>query len=188
MTDVEILWHECSTALRSFILRRVPDQYIAEDILQEVFVKIQSRIGTLREAEKIRPWLYQISRNTIVDYYRSKKPMVELPRSLPSPEIPIATDLIQDITPCIKRMVERLPGKYRQAVVMTAYQGLTQKQMGEILGLSASGAKSRIQRARKKLKKMMQDCCTFEVDSMGAVISYEPKHRSSHSQELTRES
>jgi RNA polymerase sigma-70 factor (ECF subfamily) len=76
-------------------------------------------------------------------------------------------------------MVERLPGKYRQAVILTTYQGLTQKEMGKKLGLSLSGAKSRAQRAREKLKDMLMECCDFELDRFGKIIDYEPKDRSS---------
>jgi len=178
MIAVEIIWEECGAALRQFILKRVSDETIADDILQEVFVKIQSHIGTLRDVHKIRPWLYQITRNTIIDHYRSRKPMVELPEPLNIEDGFVADDIIDDLTPCIDNMVNRLPDKYRQAIILTVYKGMTQKEMGEKLGISLSGAKSRVQRAREKLKSMLLECCHFELDRLGSVISYKPRRTS----------
>jgi RNA polymerase sigma-70 factor, ECF subfamily len=175
VNNVENMWKECSGALRLFILKRVPDEAIAEDILQEVFVKIQSQIETLRDVRSSRQWLYAISRNTIVDYYRTRKDTVELPESLASEDETVDDGVVEELTPCVKSMVDRLPEKYREAVVLTAYEGLTQKEMGKELGISVSGAKSRVQRAREHLKNMLLDCCHFELDRLGKVISYESK-------------
>ncbi len=178
MHTVEMIWEECGVALRQFIVKRVSDETIADDILQEVFVKIQSHIGTLRDVRKFRPWLYQITRNTIIDHYRSRKPMKELPETLNLQDESVADDIVDNLTLCINNMVDRLPDKYRQAVMLTVYQGMTQKEMGEKLGISLSGAKSRAQRAREKLKGMLLECCHFELDRLGSVISYEPKRAS----------
>jgi len=71
-------------------------------------------------------------------------------------------------------MVDSLPADYRQALLLTEYQGLTQRELAQKLGLSVSGAKSRVQRAREKLKAMLLDCCHFEFDRRGKVIDYQP--------------
>lgn len=175
MIDLEAEWQGMAPVLRRFILRRVSDKALAEDILQEVFLKIQSRIGTLREQAKFRPWLYQICRNTIIDHYRSRKLMVELPPVLESEDEDQDGGLSEELNPCVKEMVDKLPERYRQAVYLTAYQGLTQKEMGLRLGISHSGAKSRVQRAREKLKQMLLECCSFELDRLGGGIGYEPR-------------
>ncbi|MFH1114659.1 MAG: RNA polymerase sigma factor SigZ [Pseudomonadota bacterium] len=173
MDHTEIIWKECSTSLKAFIRRRVPDEEVAEDILQDVFLKIQSQIGTLEDVRKSRYWLFRIARNTIIDYYRTRKTTVELPDNLMSPTFAACPEVIEELAPCIRSMVERLPEKYREAVMLTAYQGLTQKEMSEELGISLTGAKSRVQRAREKLKTMLLDCCRFELDRRGKVIDYE---------------
>lgn len=178
MTDIENIWRELSANLRQFILKRTSDESIAEDILQEVFIKIHSRIDTLKDIRRLNGWIYQITRYAIIDYYRNKKDLAALPETISSFES-FENNNDVDVLPCIKAMVNRLPEKYRQAVVLTTYQGLTQKEMGEKLGLSLSGAKSRSQRAREKLKKMLTECCDFELDRFGKVIDYEPKERSS---------
>jgi RNA polymerase sigma-70 factor (ECF subfamily) len=179
MNSVDMIWDEFGASLRGFIKKRVADEAAAEDILQEVFVKIQSQVETLRDIRKLRYWLYQISRNTIIDYYRSRKPTVSLPENLEIKDDTNGYDIFDDLNPCVESMIGRLPPKYREAVYLTAYQGLTQKEMGKVLGISLSGAKSRVQRARDKLKEMLLDCCDFELDRMGNVISYEPKRANS---------
>jgi RNA polymerase sigma-70 factor (ECF subfamily) len=178
MTNIENIWRELSADLRRFILKRTSDESIADDILQDVFVKIHSRIDTLKDIRRLNGWIYQITRHAIIDYYRTKKVAAELPETITSLENSENSNEV-DVLPCIEAMVERLPGKYRQAVILTTYQGLTQKEMGKKLGLSLSGAKSRAQRAREKLKDMLMECCDFELDRFGKIIDYEPKDRSS---------
>ncbi len=179
MSGVEIIWNECGPALKRFIRRRVPNEAIADDIFQDVFLKIHAQLGTLRDEGKVRPWIYQITRHTIVDYYRSRKPLVELPDMLNDQETDDSEELVDRLTSCLHRMVDRLPDRYRVAVVLTTFQGLTQKEMGDKLGLSPSGAKSRVQRAREKLKDMLFECCHFEQDPMGKVIDYHPRRSAS---------
>jgi RNA polymerase sigma-70 factor, ECF subfamily len=171
----EKIWEEFHPRLRQFILKRIPDEQNAEDILQEIFLKIHARIGTLRDEETLPSWMYQIARNTIADYYREHKATVELPEALELPEEPIVDDdVVKDLIPSVKAMVNSLPDEYREALILTEYEGLTQRELAERLGLSFSGAKSRVQRAREKLKTMLLDCCHFEFDRLGKVIDYQP--------------
>jgi RNA polymerase sigma-70 factor, ECF subfamily len=175
MTTVEHIWTEWSTNLKQFILKRVSDQSIADDVLQEVFFKIHARIHTLKDIRKLQGWIYRITRNTIIDYYRCKKTMAQLPETVRELDSEETNGVIEEIIPCIEAMVEELPAKYRQALKMTVYTGLTQKQMGEELGISVAGAKSRVQRAREKLKTELLDCCHIELDTLGKIIDYTPK-------------
>jgi RNA polymerase sigma-70 factor (ECF subfamily) len=172
----EKVWEEFHPRLKNFILKRIPDEQSAEDLLQEVFLKIHARIETLRDEEKLQSWIYQIARNAITDYYREQRTTLELPESLLLPEEPlVGDDVVKELIPSIKAMVDSLPDEYRQALILTEYEGLTQRQLAEKLGLSYSGAKSRVQRAREKLKVMLLDCCHFEFDRLGKVIDYQPK-------------
>ena len=172
----EKVWEEFHPRLKLFILKRIPNEQSAEDILQEVFLKIHARINTLRDEEKLQSWIYQIARNAITDYYREQRATLELPEALLLPEEPlVGDDVVKELIPSIKAMVDSLPDEYRQALILTEYEGLTQRQLAERLGLSLSGAKSRVQRAREKLKVMLLDCCHFEFDRLGKVIDYQPK-------------
>src|SRR5260221_14706069 len=84
-------------------------------------------------------------------------------------------DVVSELIPCIQEMIDDLPVDYRQALLLTEYEGLTQRELAERLGLSLSGAKSRVQRAREKLKAMLLDCCHFEFDRLGKIIDYQPR-------------
>jgi RNA polymerase sigma-70 factor (ECF subfamily) len=171
----EKIWEEFHTELKRFILKHIPDSSIAEDILQEVFMKIHSKIGTLKADIKLRSWIYQITRNTIIDHYRKRRNTVELPNSLPELENPNDNnDIMDEMTRCVDSFMNKLPDRYNEALVLTEYEGLTQKDMGEKLGLSLSGAKARVQRGREQLKKMLLECCHFEFDRLGKVIDYQP--------------
>jgi RNA polymerase sigma-70 factor (ECF subfamily) len=175
MTTEEI-WEEFHPRIKQFILKRIPDEHNAEDILQEVFLKIHARIDTLRDEEKLQSWMYQIARNVIADYYRQHKATVALSEALLLPDEPVVDDdVVKDLLPGVRTMVNSLPGEYRQALLLTEYEGLTQRELAERLGLSLSGAKSRVQRAREKLKAMLLDCCHFEFDRLGKIIDYQPR-------------
>lgn len=169
----EEVWEEFNTGLKQFISRRVPDETCVEDVLQEVFLKIHTRIDTLRDRERLPGWIYAIARNAIYDYYREQKiPVPDISTELP--EDPF-DNVVAELTPCIQRMVESLPAEYREALLLTDYQGLSQRELAQRLGLSYSGAKSRVQRAREKVKQMLLDCCHFEFDRNGRVINYQPR-------------
>src|SRR5450755_4926357 len=95
--------------------------------------------------------------------------VLDLPEELPD------DDMVSELLPCVRAMVLALPDQDRQALVLTEYQGLTQKELGERLGLSFSGAKSRVQRAREKLKQELLSCCHFELDRRGHILDYQPR-------------
>jgi len=173
----EQIWETFHTPLFQFIRKRVPDEETAEDLLQDVFLKIHQQIEGLKEVKKLESWIYQITRHAIIDYYRSKRSTVPLEESevlqLPM-ELP-DDDIVSELFPSVRVMVNSLPELDRQALILTEYQGLTQKEFGERLGLSFSGAKSRVQRAREKLKQQLLACCHFELDQRKHIIDYQPR-------------
>ena len=171
----EQLWATFSLPLQQFITRRVPDTYSAEDILQDVFLKIHARIDTLQEHDRVAAWIYQIARNATADYYRARRPMAELPETLQVEDQYAGEDVVRELLPCVAAMVDALPETYRQALRLTEYQGLSQKQLSEQLGISFSGAKSRVQRARAKIKQQLLDCCHFQLDHAGRIVDYQPR-------------
>jgi RNA polymerase sigma-70 factor (ECF subfamily) len=176
-TTTEQVWEAFHTSLQQFIRRRVSDEATAEDLLQDVFLKIHQHVVTLKDVKKLESWIYQITRHTIIDYYRSTRPMLELTeaeaRDLPE-ELP-DDDVASELLPCVKAIMRTLPKQDRQALVLTEYQGLTQRELGERLGISFSGAKSRVQRARERLKQQLLACCHIELDRRGHILSYQPR-------------
>ena len=174
---IEGLWQAFHSRLRQFIRARVSDDDVADDILQNVFIRIHARLHTLRDETKLESWMYQITRNAIADYYRSLKPTAAWDEALGQfePEADDEEDAARLLAPGLKGMVNLLPPVYAEAIRLTEFEGLTQKQLALRLGLSISGAKSRVQRGRALLKQMLLDCCHFELDRRGGVIDYYPR-------------
>jgi RNA polymerase sigma-70 factor, ECF subfamily len=177
LTTTEQVWEAFHMPLQQFIRRRVSDEVTAEDVLQDVFLKIHQHMEALRDVKKLESWIYQITRNAIIDAYRNSRPTITLEAEevLDMPEELPDDDVVSDLLPCVRAMVKNLPELDRQALVLTEFQGLTQKELAVRLGLSFSGAKSRVQRAREKLKQQLLDCCHFELDRRGHVIDYQPR-------------
>jgi RNA polymerase sigma-70 factor, ECF subfamily len=171
----EQLWETFSGPLHQFIRRRVRDPHSAEDILQDVFLKIHTRIDTLRTQDRLTSWIYQITRNAIADYYRTQQPTAELAETLPAVDELVDDDVVRELSPCVSAMVEGLPEVYREALRLTEYEGLSQKALSDRLGISFSGAKSRVQRARAKIKEQLLNCCHFQFDYAGRIIDYQSR-------------
>lgn len=172
-------WQVFDSNLRQFIKRRVQNEYDAEDILQDVLFKVHCNLSKLEDPDKLLPWIYQIARHGIVDYYRSRKIALPLSDLLENPAgEAFADNFNEEITPCIKPIMEDLPERYRQALSLVYIEGMTQREVAENLGLSISGAKSRVQRGREKLKKKLLDCCRFEFDTTGNILDYQHKEQS----------
>ncbi len=150
---------------------------IAKDILQEVFIKIHLQINSLKEETKLRSWIYQITRNTIIDYYRTQKTHDALPEWLKQPE-PDDEDIIrQELSLCLAPMIKQLPEKYRSAIQLSELEGKNQKEIAERENLSLSGEKSRVKIGRKLIKSSLYDCCTLEVNNKNQVTHYKKKKK-----------
>ena len=172
---VEQAWMTFHTPLLQFVRRRVADKASAEDILQDVFLKAHTHIDTLSDTAKLQSWLYQLTRNAVIDHYRRTRVTVTISEDVPAFVQEDENDAVAQLTPAVKAMVAELPDIYHEALRLTEYEGLTQKELAERLGISVSGAKSRVQRARQMLRQMLLDCCHFELDRRNAIISYQPR-------------
>jgi RNA polymerase sigma-70 factor (ECF subfamily) len=169
------IWDEFSGKLQSFIFSRVSNQFDADDILQDVFRKIHDNIDSVADNAKIQSWLFRVAQNTIIDHYRfkAKNNFLSIDDNqdvVVSPEE--EGNLNETVASWLNAMISDLPDKYREAIALTEVEGLPQKALAERLGISLSGAKSRVQRGREKLKEMLLDCCHLEFDRLGNVIDY----------------
>ena len=175
--SVEQIWDGFTAQLRRFISGRVRGEADVEDILQEVFIKIHRGLDRLDDTSKLHAWVYQITRNAIIDHYRGGGPGVEVPEELPDriAEKEDSEGAEAEVATWLRPMAEDLPDKYREALILTDIEGLTQKELAERLDISISGAKSRVQRARERLKDVLLECCHLEVDRRGKVIDWEPR-------------
>lgn len=167
-------WQTYRDALYRFVILRVGDETVAEDIVQEVLCKAYARRGTLREPSKLRAWLYQITRNEVIDYYRSLKPSEAVPDELIQEAAPEENDRIQgELARCLVPLLDGLPEGYGQALRLADFEGMKQQEVASRLGLSLSGGKSRVQRARKMLKEVLIKCCRVELDRRSHAVDYD---------------
>lgn len=72
---------------------------------------------------------------------------------------------------CLRPMIESLPPIYRDALIWTQLEGMSQKELARKLGISETGARSRVQRAREKLKEVILSCCNYQFDRYGNIVS-----------------
>jgi RNA polymerase sigma-70 factor (ECF subfamily) len=145
-----------------------------DDILQDVFLKASENLHSLKSRGSVAAWLYRISANAIVDHYRSRKPWEELPVDVVAPES--ERDYVAELATCIQPLIADLPETYRTALVLSEIEGAPQREVADRLSLSLSGAKSRVQRGREKLRQRLLDCCDIET-GRGGITGYEPREK-----------
>jgi RNA polymerase sigma-70 factor (ECF subfamily) len=180
----ESRWRELRARLGAFVGRRVGNPEDAEDVVQDVFVRMQRNIGALSSTERLDAWAFRISRNAIADHYRSPKRRDVGGEAAAKVTDELATDGLggepcndarAEMARCVAPMVRGLPDDYRRAIELTELQGMTQAAAAERLGLSVPGAKSRVQRGRARLKEMLLRCCKIETDRRGRVVAFEAR-------------
>lgn len=170
--DIKILWEDLNQELYAFILNRVKNEEDTKDLLQEVFVRIQTKINTLENTSKLTSWIYQISRNIITDYFRKKKSSKEVDLRIDLPENADEDQVYTKLSSCINNKITSLSKKYKEAILLTSFKNYTQLQLAECKNISYSGAKSRVQRAKEQLKNEILDCPNVINDPNGKIIDY----------------
>ena len=182
METLHDIWTDLGARLRRFVGSRVGDPHAADDITQDVLLKVQTQLDTLPAEDKLSAWVFAIARNAIVDYYRSRA--VRHHADIENVDAAAESDEGGDAGPqqqlarCLARMVEHLPEPYREAMKLADVEGLSQQEVAARAGVSLSGAKSRVQRARQQLREMILDCCNVERDGRGGVVDMERTERS----------
>lgn len=171
----EKIWQEYHQKLRAFIRSRVADEATTDDILQNVFLKMHFGLPALKDRTKLKSWLYQMARNAIIDYFRARKATADLPEWLSQPDPDPSEKATQELAECLRPMIELLPEDYREAVTLSELEGVRQREVARLQGISLSGAKSRVQRGRAQLKAMLAECCRLEFDHGGRLSGYERK-------------
>jgi len=180
-------WEELRGNLRAFISRRVRNQADVDDLVQRVLLQIVKGLGTLRDAERLHAWVYRAARNVIVDYYRSSAVRHEV-ASGDAADLASADGAdgqarfdedegtaLRELAACMTPMIRQLPPTYREAIMLADLEGVNQADAAERAGVSLSGMKSRIQRGRKQLKAVLEDCCRVELDRRGAIVAYDAR-------------
>lgn len=171
----ETIWNEHKNEIKRFVLSKVKDRDVANDILQDIFMKLFLKSDTLEDISKVRPWLYQITRNIITDHFRKQKHSINTDiMDIPAEAEPSKSN--EQFSKCVLPHIGKLPEKYKNALIKTEFQNYSQLQLAEELNISYSGAKSRVQRAKELLKSYFKACCDISTDRYGNVLNYEMKH------------
>jgi RNA polymerase sigma-70 factor, ECF subfamily len=177
--DTRRVHRELEERIRPFVARRVPSPDV-EDVLQEVFLRIERSLPSLRDEERFTPWIYRVAWSAIVDSHRqrSRSPLLsndELAETSGEIDALDPTPLEQELASYVVSFIAKLPSPYREALTLTELEGLTQRAAADALGISLSGMKSRVQRGREKLRELLEACCRIAVDTRGRVIDCEPR-------------
>lgn len=173
---VEKIWQSLHFELRAFILNRVGDSGTADDIVQEVFLRYMASGSTLNDPSKTRSWLYQVTRNLITDHFRETMRKNQFSKIQNEPETETLQWNVNEgfIKKCVLPSLTELPEKYQAALDAVFLQDHHQIELAQQLGISYSGAKSRVQRGRTLLKTLVSQKCHPEIDCYGNIIEFIP--------------
>ena len=170
------LFTDLSVRLRGFVGRRIGDPDAADDVAQEVLLRLHRSLGDLRIEDRLDAFAYRIARNAIIDHYRAHASAKETPEA---PDDLIArsdserdTDEDhneaqgrQELARCLEPLVRRLPEPYRQALTLTDLGKLSQVEAARVVNLSVPGMKTRVQRARAQVHELLTACCDVALDN-----------------------
>jgi RNA polymerase sigma-70 factor, ECF subfamily len=178
----EDAYRDLRARLEAFIARRVESRETAEDLAQEVLLRLL-RADTAHLANP-SAWLFRVARNVITDHYRTRRPAapisVDRTRPADSAADPFADDPAsarRELATCLVSLVDQLAEPYRSAVTAVDLHGHTHAAMAGRAGISIPGAKSRVQRGRRLLRRLLTDCCAVQTSASGTVIDYQSRRR-----------
>ncbi len=166
-------WTQHEPELRGWARHRMSSRPDVEDLLQDLFLKALRQGDRFCSIQNARAWLFEVARNTLADRLRVARSTVELPDDLTSPEeIP---DTVDSLTACLPRVLSELSTEDREAITLCDLQGMAQADYASAKGISVSAAKSRIQRARLRVKRQMTVACQVQLDASGHVQDFVPR-------------
>jgi RNA polymerase sigma-70 factor, ECF subfamily len=152
-TATENAWHAFSDGLRAFLRSKIANDSDAEDLHQEVFLRVYQNIGSLKQSERLQAWLFQVARNAIADFYRRRTPRPEeaVEAVVDRQSIVLeSANYNRALAAWLPTLIELMPDTLQEAMRLYEIDGLAQLEIARRLGISLSGAKSRIQRGRRQ--------------------------------------
>lgn len=183
----ERAWRALEAELRPFVAGRVATADV-DDVLQDVFVRIQRGLGALRDGRRLGPWVYRVARSAVADHLRARArhPLArEGAAEAAAPTIPDGlgadgagadegeADAAREMAAYAALFVTFLPSPYREALTLTELEGLTQREAAARAGVSVTAMKSRVRRGREKLRAALEDCCHIALDARRRVVGFE---------------
>lgn len=172
-TDPADVWPQLLADLRGFVGRRVADPEAAADIVQDSLAKLAAELRTSPPDGPVHAWVLRVARNAIVDHYRRRRTTSDAIDDLAADDDAANQRDRAGLLASFRAFVHALPPEQREAVLLTEYEGVTQTELANRLGLPVSTVKSRVQRGRQRLAKALHDCCTFEFDRRGHIVDWQ---------------
>ncbi|NMM18654.1 MAG: sigma-70 family RNA polymerase sigma factor [Rhodoferax sp.] len=173
MNCLTTAWSAHEPELRGWLRRRLDNPAEADDLLQDLFLKALSQGEQFCSVQNARAWLFEVARNTLADRLRVTRDTLVLPEDLPAPADEL--DTVDTLTACLTRVLSELSAEDREAITLCDLQGLSQAEFAQRRGLSLSGAKSRVQRARQRLRERMTQGCQVQLSESGQVSDFVPR-------------
>lgn len=179
----EGIWREFGEELRGFVGRRIADPHRADDIVGEVLLRVHRNLHTVEDQDRLAAWVFRIARNAITDEYRRNARRTitlngheEALPSAPSAEdwVDDQSEVLRELATCMRPLLTQLPADSQRALELADLQGVTQSEAARLEGISVSGMKSRVQRGRRQLAKVLQRCCELTLDGRGMPVEYRP--------------
>ena len=132
-------------------------------------------MNTLRDTDRLEPWVFQIVRNAIADHFRKRRPVL-LEGDVSSAPTTNATphNLNGEVADCLGKLIDQLPDNLQRTVQLYEQEGISQQEIAERESISLSGAKSRVQRGRRMLRQLLETCCQFQFDRRGNILAWRP--------------
>ncbi|HKL79560.1 MAG TPA: sigma-70 family RNA polymerase sigma factor [Mobilitalea sp.] len=159
--DIETLVRQYGNDVLRTAYMYVKDVHTAEDIFQEVFIKVNNKLSTFEGNSSIKTWIIRITINTCKDflksaYNRKVVPMMDYQEDAIISESDYDEVEKQDTNSLIKKTVLSLPEKYRDVVLCVYFQEMTIAETAKVLNIAEGTTKSRLSRARLKLKEVLE--------------------------------
>ena len=176
----EAVWQDFHARLLGFIARRVGDRDSAEDILQDVMLRIHRHAGELERSAAVGAWVHQIARNAIADHYRRasgrrERPSgIDLDRQSRRCSRTLRGSFAASSPPAWARCWSGCPRSKGRPSRSPNWRGSRRRARPPSSASRRSGMKSRVQRGRAQLKELLTACCEIELDRRGGVRSYRP--------------
>jgi RNA polymerase sigma-70 factor (ECF subfamily) len=153
-----ILFERYHGPLFDFLARMTGDRTAAEDLVQDIFVRILKYRATFRDGGSFETWLYRIARNARADYFRQRTPVEPLegealdrPEPAPGPALRLMADRDRAR---LKRALMLLPEDKRELLVLARYRDMKYERIAEILGIEVGAVKVRVHRAIRELRTL----------------------------------
>jgi RNA polymerase sigma-70 factor (ECF subfamily) len=166
-------WRAHEGELRGYLTHRLGNSHLAEDILQDVYIKAMHQGASFCSLDNSRAWLFQVARNALVDYQRLHRETAELPDDIPEPDE--QTEPIVALGECIGRVLTELSVEDRDIIEQCDMNGIKQRAYADTHGLTLAAVKSRLLRARQKMRETLSTNCKVQFDAEGRVDGHVPR-------------